>query len=127
MGSRSAVAVFASVLLMLSGSARAQDANDLKARFDALQQQFEQLKAQLDAVTTEMKKQQQTQEQQVQEQKAKNAAFFERKPGDALTFLAPGGGEVTLYGNLDVSFDYTTKGLKSDYGDMGGMPVGRMG
>jgi hypothetical protein len=73
-----------------------------------------------------MKKQQQTQEQQVQEQKAKNAAFFQRKPGDALTFLAPGSGEVTLYGNLDVSFDYTTKGLKSDYGDMG-MPVGKIG
>jgi predicted porin len=127
MGSRSALAVFASVLLMLSGLARADEASDLKARFDALQQQFDALKAQLDAVTTEMKKQQQTQEQQVQEQKAKNAAFFERKPGDALTFLAPGGGEVTLYGNLDVSFDYTTKGLKSDYGDMGGMPVGKMG
>ena len=89
MGSRSAVAVFASVMLMLSGSARADEATDLKARFDALQQQFEALKAQLDAVTTEMKKQQQTQEQQAQEQKAKNAAFFQRKPGDALTFLAP--------------------------------------
>ena len=113
--------VVAWALLMLSGLARADDASELKAKFDALHQQFEALKAQLDAVTTEMKKQQLTQEQQVQEQKAKNAAFFARKPGDALTFVVPGGGEVTLCGNLDVSFDYTTKGLKSDYGDMGGI------
>ena len=34
---------------------------------------------------------------------------------------------MTLYGNLDVSFDDTTKGLKSDYGDNGGVPVGKMG
>ena len=49
------------------------------------------------------------------------------KPNAGATFLVPGGGEVQLYGNLDVSFDETTKGLKSDYGDNGGVPVGKMG
>jgi hypothetical protein len=38
---------------MLSGLARADEASDLKAKFEALQQQFESLKSQLDAVTTE--------------------------------------------------------------------------
>jgi hypothetical protein len=81
------------------------------------------VKAQLEAVTGELQKQKQEQEQE----KRATAPFIQQKPGDVLTFLTPGGGEVTLYGNLDVSFDYTTKGLNSDYGDMGGMPVGRMG
>src|ERR1019366_5535510 len=54
-------------------------------------------------------------------------AFLQLKPGDALTFVSFHGGEVTLYGNLDVSFDATTKGLQSDYGDNGGVPLGKMG
>jgi predicted porin len=90
---------------------------------ESLQRQLDAVKAQLEAVTGELQKQKQ---EQVGERRA-TAPFIQQKPGDALTFLTPGGGEVTLYGNLDVSFDYTTKGLKSDYGDMGGMPVGKMG
>ena len=122
MKSRKTLVALASALLMLSGWARADEASELKAKFDALQQQFDALKAQLDQVTAEMKKQ-----KEAGAKEAKGGPFLERKPGDALTFLAPGGGEVTLYGNLDLSFDYTTKGLKSDYGDMGGMPVGKLG
>jgi predicted porin len=38
--------------------------------------------------------------------------FFERKPGAPLTFYVPGG-EITAYGNLDVSFDYTSKNTGS--------------
>ena len=126
MESRTAGTALVAAALLLPLSARADEMSDLKAKFETLQQQFNALKSQLDAVTAEMQKQQ-AQAQQAESQKAKYAPFFEKKPGDALTLLTPGGGEVTFYGNLDVSFDYTTKGLKSDYGDMGGMPVGKMG
>jgi hypothetical protein len=30
--------------------------------------------------------------------------FLEKKPGNPLTFYTPGG-EITAYGNIDVSFD----------------------
>ncbi len=66
-------------------------------------------------------------EKEAREKEAKAAPLIQRKPGDALTFLVPGRGEVTFYGHLDVSVDGTTKGLKSDYGDNGGVPVGKMG
>jgi predicted porin len=123
MESKKALAVLASSLLLAAGLANADDASDLRAKFDALQKQLDAVKAQLDQVTAEMNK-----KKEAEAKEAKGGApFLQRKPGDALTFVAPGGGEVTLYGNLDVSFDYTTKGLKSDYGDLGGVPVGKMG
>jgi predicted porin len=52
--------------------------------------------------------------------------FLERKPGKDLTFFTPGG-EITAYGQLDVSLDYTTKNAKSL--DLGGNtpPEGNFG
>jgi predicted porin len=38
----------------------------------------------------------------------KDEWFFRHKPGDPLTFVTPGG-EITAYGNIDVSFDGATK------------------
>src|ERR1035437_3130417 len=105
------------VMIVASGKARADDQSDLKAQVEASQKQIEAVKAQLDKVTAEMKKEKET----------KGGSFLQLKPGDALTFVGLRGGEVTLYGNLDVSFDATTKGLQSDYGDNGGVPVGKMG
>jgi predicted porin len=61
---------------------------------------------------------------------AKSAAFddfyFHHKKGDALTFSTPGG-EITGYGNLDVSFDDTSKNIRNL--DLGGNtpPVGNFG
>jgi len=52
--------------------------------------------------------------------------FFERKPGDRMTFYVPGG-EFTTYGNLDVSADVITKGLGGKLGPDGNPPVGNMG
>jgi predicted porin len=52
--------------------------------------------------------------------------FFERKPGDRMTFYVPGG-EFTTYGNLDVSVDATTKGIANEIGPDGNPPVGNMG
>jgi predicted porin len=123
MQSRLLLGAVAAASIVVSTPALADAQSDLKAQVEALQKQLDLLKAQLDQVTTDMKKQ-----QEAGPHDAKGGGpFLERKPGDALTFLTPGGGEVTLYGNLDVSFDYTTKGLKSDYGDNGGVPVGKMG
>jgi predicted porin len=102
------------------GVAWSDDVSDLKAQMEALQKQLDAVKSQLDTL---------------QHEKAREAAapppsgapFIQLKPNSGLTFLVPGGGEVQLYGHFDVSFDYATKGLKSDYGDNGGVPVGKVG
>jgi predicted porin len=115
------VAAACSLLFAGAHPAYAQDAvGALKAQLEALQKQMDEVKAQL----------QQLQSQQAQPAKQEPAKgsgpFLEMKPGPGVTFLAPGGGEVSLYGNLDVSFDVTTKGLNESY-DLGGSPVGRVG
>jgi predicted porin len=50
--------------------------------------------------------------------------YFKKKPGNDLTFLTPGG-SIQFYGNLDVSFDVTTKGINAvdAVGNMGWMPA----
>ena len=55
-----------------------------------------------------------------------NHKFFERKPGKDLTFYTKNG-ELTAYGNLDVSFDVMTKGTSSLIGPDGMGPVGNVG
>jgi predicted porin len=52
-------------------------------------------------------------------------SFLERKPGDDVTFFTRFG-EVTLYGNLDVSFDAATKGIGGLRAEGVG-PVGNVG
>jgi predicted porin len=59
--------------------------------------------------------------------------FLERKPGKDLTFYTPGG-EITAYGQLDVSLDAATKNAKGDIvrgptqlGAGGDSPVGNFG
>jgi predicted porin len=123
MNLRILLAIVAAAMFAVSTTARADTQSDLlKAQVDALQKQLDAVKKQLDAVQADVKKQQ----AEVKEVEKRGAPYLERKPGDALTFLAPGGGEVSLYGNLDVSFDYATKGLDSSYAQ-GGSPVGKMG
>jgi predicted porin len=123
MNLRILLAIVAAAMFAVSTTARADTQSDLlKAQVDALQKQLDAVKKQLDAVQADVKKQQ----AEVKEVEKRGGPYLERKPGDALTFLAPGGGEVTLYGNLDVSIDYATKGLDSSYAS-GGSPVGKMG
>ena len=55
-----------------------------------------------------------------------NHKFFERKPGKDLTFYTKNG-EITAYGNLDVSFDALTKGISNLVGPDGAGPVGNVG
>lgn len=101
---------------------------------DELKAQMEQLQRQLDAVKTQMHEMQDREAKQAREAQARPAPaapgggeFVRMKPGPGMTFLVPGGGEVGIYGNIDVSVDTTTKGLKGDYGDNGGQPLGKMG
>jgi predicted porin len=122
MNARIPMLVACALACAVSGPVRADAISDLKASMESLQRQLDAVKAQLDEVKGQAQK-----EKQEKEKQPAGAPFIQRKPGDALTFLAPGGGEVTLYGNLDVSLDEVTKGLKSDYGANGGMPVGKMG
>lgn len=113
--------VACSLALALAGAgvARADAVSDLQAQMEVLQKQLDQVKTQLYNMQQEKK--------QEAAKPAPSGEFLQLKPNAGATFLVPGGGEVQLYGNLDVSFDETTKGLKSDYGDNGGMPVGKMG
>jgi predicted porin len=52
--------------------------------------------------------------------------FFERKPGNPLTFYTPGG-EITAYGNLDISFDDTSKDVRNLELNGATPPVGNFG
>lgn len=110
-----------SLLFAVVGVARADETGDLKAKLDTLQKQMDALRTQLEQVQNQVQATKQAQEAQ-----AKVGPYLQQKPGLATTFLTGGGGEVTLYGNLDVSFDTTTKGLQSSY-EQGGSPVGRNG
>src|ERR1035437_4110586 len=53
-------------------------------------------------------------------------AFLERKPGKDLTFFTPGG-EITAYGQLDVSLDVATKNAGSLELNGSSPPVGNFG
>jgi predicted porin len=51
--------------------------------------------------------------------------FFEKVPGKGLTFRTPGG-EITAYGQFDISIDDTTKGI-SGLRSNGNGPIGNVG
>jgi hypothetical protein len=103
-----AVAVASLFALAAANPARADEASDLKAKFEALQKQMETLKAQLDKVTSQM--QAQISSVQKKQEQVASSPGISMKPGNDLTFRV-GGGEVTLYGHVDVSLDSQTNGL----------------
>ena len=121
MSPKKTLVIACSLALCGVGQARADAVGDLKAQMDQLQRQ-------LDAVKAQLHEMQEKEQKQAQAPMAPaGASFVQTKPGSATTFLTPGGGEVQLYGFFDVSVDMATKGLQSDYGANGGMPVGKMG
>jgi predicted porin len=136
----------AASLLGAAGTAKAQTADDLralKAQIDALQAKVKDLESkqqQSDANAQAAKKQ--ASEAQAQAAQAKASAsqatataaktqtqvanlpvkgtekdewFFRHKKGDPLTFETPGG-EITAYGNIDVSFDGASKSVTGWFG-----------
>jgi predicted porin len=122
-------------LAIFTAASRGDEAADLKAQVQALQQQSAALAQQLQGLQSRI-------EQVSGTAKAASAdaatgshgvpagstthGWFERKPGDAVTFHVPGG-ELTTYGNFDLSIDDTTKGLGGKRGPDGNPPVGNMG
>ncbi|MBV8750037.1 MAG: porin, partial [Candidatus Eremiobacteraeota bacterium] len=109
------------LVLGTSSVAYADDAADTRARIDALQAQLDAIKAQLEAL-----KAQQAKPAASTAPAAAPAPAVGLKKGDAVTFLI-GGEEVTLYGNLDLSVDTTTKGLAKHYVESGDSPAGNVG
>jgi len=141
------VAVVFACLTSLVISCKADDTDDVKAQLAALKQQAAALSEQIQRLQQKME-QQKVDEPKIGQPSAPaapalqtaaygteaaypaqtpstNHGFLERKPGDRLTFYTPGG-EFTLYGNLDVSFDVITKGLGGMTAN-GAPPVGNMG
>jgi len=117
---------FGAAGITFGGGAFAQSPSDMKAQIEALQQQLQMLKERLD-------KQEAQQAQKSAQAPGHGAAasggtehaFLERKEGDGVTFYTRGG-EVSLYGNLDLSVDDTTKGISGmTSGGVG--PVGNGG
>jgi len=114
----------------MNGPASAQAGNqELKQKIDLLQEQIDMLRSQLDKVA----------KQQSAPAPAPAAAtaglpaasgdheWFERKKGDGVTFFTRGG-ELSIYGNLDLSIDSATKGIGGmTTGESQTGPVGRTG
>ena len=107
----------------------------LQAQIDQLQQTVKQLQAQQSqSAANAQAAKKQASEAQVQAAQAKATAtqtktqvanlpvkaddkdswFFRHKPGDPLTFETPGG-EITGYGNFDVSFDGSAKSVNGTF------------
>ena len=102
---------FGAAAMTFGGGAVAQSSNDMKAQIEALQQQLQMLKDRLD-------KQEAQQAQRSAQAPSSGAVaaganghgFLERKEGDGINFYTRGG-EVKVYGNLDLSVDSTSKGI----------------
>ena len=107
---------FGAAGITFGGGAFAQSPSEMKAQIDALQRQLQILKERLD----KQEAQQAQQAQQAAQAPARGPAaaasggtgraFLERKEGEGVTFFTRGG-EVSIYGNLDLSLDSTTKGI----------------
>jgi predicted porin len=129
------VSIFALVLLC-AGMAQADTpspapaSSDTQARLDALQKEVDALKAQIDAlkgqggggVTPPLGQGQPGAGESQQGPARTGSAAPSKEPaalvlsptGPGITFLTPGG-TVQLYGNFDLSYDITTKGLAQHY------------
>ena len=115
----------------------ADELADLKAQLQALQQQMgalqERIQKAIDQNASERPKAQETAVTRLIEKvrPIEQRAFLERKSGEGVTFYTGGressAGEMTVYGNLDLSFDVVTKGIGGFLGPDGTPPVGNMG
>jgi predicted porin len=104
-----------------TGIASAQDAST-QAKIDALQAQLDAVKAQLDV----LRAQQSLQPSSAPRPSNPPGTVPVRVKTDSATFMI-GGEAVTVYGNLDLSLDDTTKGLQKFYPTSGDGPVGNVG
>ena len=116
---RTAVAVASALALGTCGLVHAQTNQEMKQQIDLLQAQIELLKGRLDKMA-----QQPAPTAPVATTASQN--FVERKDTDGVTFKTRGG-EVSVYGNLDVSLDASTKGISGLRAADGGAPAGKGG
>src|SRR5260370_33520173 len=106
---------FGTTGIVLPGAVKAQaDPESLKREVEALQKQNEAQQKQIDALKESVDKVKRAQQPAAPGSGVGATAGgepLERKPGDGFTLFTRGG-EVSIYGNLNVSFDYATKGIK---------------
>jgi predicted porin len=122
--------------ITFGSGAFAQSRDDMKAQIEALQRQLQILQDRFDKQEQQQaqKEAQQAQKEAQQAQRAAQAPapggagheFLERKEGDGVTFYTRGG-EVSVYGNLDLSIESTTKGISGMVGNGGDSPAGDTG
>jgi predicted porin len=142
---RSKFLALASCILIAAPAMHADDVSDLKAQLKAMQQQTDALQKQIQTLQQQIQKMDGTAESQPVAGVSPSApqaskplvpgqddrGGFGRKPGNSLTFYTPGGegmgGQITAYGNLDLSFDAATKGISKLLGPDGNPPVGKVG
>ncbi|MGZ5785783.1 MAG: porin [Ramlibacter sp.] len=116
------IAAACALALGATGMAQAQTAQEMKQQIDLLQKQVELLKNRLD----QMAEQQKAAPPAPAAVASGGGSFLERKAGDGVTFKTRGG-EVSVYGNLDLSLDTSTKGIGGMVADDGSTPVGNGG
>ena len=116
------VATACAIALGAPGLAGAQSAQEMKQQIDLLQKQVDALKARLDT----MPQQQPAASAAPPAAAAAGGSFLERKAGDGVVFLTRGG-EVQVYGNLDLSVDTSTKGIGGFVAADGSTPAGNGG
>jgi predicted porin len=120
---RTVIATVCALMAGASGIAHAQTNQEMKQQIDLLQQQIQMLKGRLDKIAA--------QQSAAMAAPAPVAAsnsqnFLERKPGKGVVFKTRGG-EVSVYGNLDLSLDTATKGINGMKAADGSTPVGNGG
>ncbi|MBK6008717.1 porin [Ramlibacter ginsenosidimutans] len=108
---------------MAARPAHAQTTEDMRRQIDAMQQQIEALKAQMDQMS---KQQASAAPAPAAPAAAGGGEFLQRKAGKGMTFLTRGG-EITAYGNLDLSLDSATKGINGKVASDGSTPAGNGG
>ena len=130
-----AIVAAGSTLGMVDAAYAGPNDMDVRAQVDALQAQINALNSRLEAVQVQQAQQAATPAPAPAATAAPSndqRVYLERKKDDdGVTFLTRGG-EVTFYGNLDVSFDSTTKGIGNmtagpNTQNPGAQPVGNNG
>jgi len=106
---KTSIAIACSLALSIMSSAHADQLSDMQANLNKLQQQIQDLQAQIGAL-----------QKPAAPAPAAPAAAISAKPGNDLTFRV-GGGEITIYGHADLSVDDQTSGLAGYLN--GGVPV----
>ena len=97
--------------MAMTGSVFAQSTDEMKRQIDELQRQLQMLKERMDQMSQQQKAPPPAQASQATPAPSGSGhGFLERKEDDGITFYTRGG-EVSVYGTLDVSVDTSTKGI----------------